>query len=191
MADFSRIGWGQVEPNHLSAQKTGQIWAQLPADNAVFGTGATPEAQAETAILENGQFVKYDYATNKVNLSGDGDWVMVFNEIKLYDERRQAYKNFVYAAKDFTDKTMYPRVIKINVGDIFTTNTFGKGAGADATVTVTGWTPAQGDDITVDTATGYLKAGTPAAGSNAPHFQVAKVYTLADGQAALKLQRIA
>ena len=24
-------GYGQVEPNHLSAQKTGQIYAQLPA----------------------------------------------------------------------------------------------------------------------------------------------------------------
>ena len=25
-------GYGQVEPNHLSAQRTGQIYAQLPAE---------------------------------------------------------------------------------------------------------------------------------------------------------------
>ena len=31
MAQIKRIGFGQVEPNHLSAQKTGQIYAQLPA----------------------------------------------------------------------------------------------------------------------------------------------------------------
>ena len=187
MAQISRVGWGQVEPNHLSAQKTGRIYAQLPADNAVFGTGTTADEQAATAILENGQFVKYNYGENKVNLSGSGAWVMVFNEVKLYDERRQAYKNFVYAAADFTDKTMYPRVIEIGVGDIFTTNTFGKGAGADATVP--GVALDQDDDVKIDPATGYLTAGIPVTGQ--PHFKVAKVYTLADGQPAVKLQRIA
>ena len=30
MAKIERIGYGQVEPNHLSAQRTGQIYAQLP-----------------------------------------------------------------------------------------------------------------------------------------------------------------
>ena len=28
---MKRIGYGQVEPNHLSAQRTSQIYAQLPA----------------------------------------------------------------------------------------------------------------------------------------------------------------
>ena len=28
---MKRIGYGQVEPNHLSAQRNGQIYAQLPA----------------------------------------------------------------------------------------------------------------------------------------------------------------
>ena len=32
---FTRIGYGQVEPNQLSAQKTGQIYASLPLDTAV------------------------------------------------------------------------------------------------------------------------------------------------------------
>ena len=49
MALIKRKGFGQVEPNHLSAQRTGQIYAQLPADEAM-------------EILENGQYVKYDYA---------------------------------------------------------------------------------------------------------------------------------
>ena len=31
MATIKRIGFGQVEPNHLSAQRTAQIYAQLPA----------------------------------------------------------------------------------------------------------------------------------------------------------------
>jgi hypothetical protein len=48
---MERIGYGQVEPNHLSAQRTGQIYAQLPA-------------ASDLTTLENGQFVKYDYAKN-------------------------------------------------------------------------------------------------------------------------------
>ena len=77
-ATYPEVGYGQVEPNHLSAQYTGQIYAQLPADPSI-------------EILENGQFVKYDYAANGngvglVNFTGKGEWMLVYNEIKLYRE---------------------------------------------------------------------------------------------------------
>ena len=75
-ADYVEYGFGQVEPNHLSAQRTGQIYAQLPA-------------APEITLLEQGQFVKYDYAANgngigQVNFTGAGEWMLVYNEIKLY-----------------------------------------------------------------------------------------------------------
>ena len=75
-ASYVEFGYGQVEPNHLSAQRTGQIYAQLPAKSNI-------------QILEQGQFVKYDYAANgngigEVNFTGAGEWMMVYNEIKLY-----------------------------------------------------------------------------------------------------------
>lgn len=70
-ATYPEVGYGQVEPNHLSAQYTGQIYAQLPADPAI-------------EILEQGQFVKYDYANGLVNFTGAGEWMLVYNEIKLY-----------------------------------------------------------------------------------------------------------
>lgn len=75
-AKYVEFGYGQVEPNHLSAQRTAQIYAQLPAD---------PEIE----ILEQGQFVKYNYAANDngiglVDFSGAGEWMLVYNEIKLY-----------------------------------------------------------------------------------------------------------
>ena len=72
-ASFVEYGYGQVEPNHLSAQRTGQIYAQLPA-------------AADISVLENGQFVKYDYLNETVNFSGAGEWMLVYNEIKLYRE---------------------------------------------------------------------------------------------------------
>ena len=72
-ASYVEYGYGQVEPNHLSAQRTGQIYAQLPAD-------------PEIKVLEQGQFVKYDYAEGLVNFTGKGEWMLVYNEIKLYRE---------------------------------------------------------------------------------------------------------
>jgi hypothetical protein len=72
-AAYVEVGYGQVEPNHLSAQRNAQIYAQLPADPAID-------------VLEQGQFVKYDYAAGLVNFTGKGEWMLVYNEIKLYRE---------------------------------------------------------------------------------------------------------
>ena len=113
MATIKRIGFGQVEPNHLSAQRTGQIYAQLPANKDI-------------KVLENGQFVKYDYANNEVNFTGEGEWMLVFNEVKLYDDAwRESYKDFALQTVNFTEGVMTPRLFKTNVGDIYTTNCVG------------------------------------------------------------------
>ena len=74
-ATFVEYGYGQVEPNHLSAQRTGRIYAQLPAN-------------ADIEVLEQGQFVKYDYLNNEVNFTGAGEWMLVYNEIKLYRDHQ-------------------------------------------------------------------------------------------------------
>ena len=74
-ASFVEYGYGQVEPNHLSAQRTAQVYAQLPA-------------ASDIKVLEQGQFVKYDYANGVVNFEGKGEWMLVYNEIKLYREHQ-------------------------------------------------------------------------------------------------------
>jgi len=68
-------GYGQVEPNHLSAQATKEVYAQLPA-------------QKDIEVLENGQFVKYNYADEVCDFAGPGEWMLVFNEIKLYRDEQ-------------------------------------------------------------------------------------------------------
>lgn len=85
-AKYVEFGYGQVEPNHLSAQRTAQIYAQLPANKDIN-------------ILENGQFVKYDYAANdngigEVNFTGKGEWMLVYNEIKLYRNHSDGTKQW-------------------------------------------------------------------------------------------------
>ena len=211
---FVEYGYGQVEPNLLSAQRTGQIYAQLPAVDTID-------------VLENGQFAKYNYADGVVDFAGEGEWMLVFNEVKVYrDYQRDCdfamvkgnYEARVYspitgkvtdneASVDWTSavaaadpyeidstadpmqgkifegpammpgkSTMVPRLLKTNVGDIFTTNTIAKAEVALG-------------DVLAPGADGYLAdAGEGATGMK---WQVVKVYTMPDGQKGAKIMRIA
>ena len=234
-ASYVEFGYGQVEPNHLSARKTGQIYAQLPAAKDIN-------------VLEQGQFVKYDYAKGVCDFDGPGEWMLVFNEIKLYRdnqwdcefamvkdnyqariyspvsadtnwEKQSRYYNGVdnegkssievngktYAYDDVTAKpdmyepyytedpyhieskteeqrmpegtSMVPRVLKTNVGDIYTTNTINETE------------LAIGDILTPQAANGILaKADAESADMK---WQVVKVYTMPDHQKGVKIMRIA
>ena len=245
-AKYVEYGYGQVEPNHLSAQRTSQVYAQLPAAPSI-------------KVLEQGQFVKYDYAANEngigeVNFTGAGEWMLVYNEIKLYREhqldcefalRADDYQARIYSPYDYenvekeyktkwlngvdaegndsitlaqadgTTKTykfddvtadtpdywemdwtndpftklgvykekrmpagtsMVPRVLKTNVGDLFTTNTINE---TELVV---------GDLLAPGKADGILcKSGD----LDAMKWQVVKVYTMPDGQKGVKVMRIA
>ena len=93
-ATYVEHGYGQVEPNHLSAQRTAQIYAQLPA-------------AATIKTLENGQFVKYDYAAGVCDYVGKGEWMLVFNEVKLYRDHL-GYDDYAMKAEDFVARVYSP-----------------------------------------------------------------------------------
>lgn len=219
-AQFVKYGYGQVEDNHLSAPRNGQVYAQLPA-------------ASDITKLENGQFVKYDYEKGVCNLpgaagSGAGPIMMVLNEVKIYRDR-ETDADFAMLKGDYNariysplgqnsstlqtvlgglgnregDRTstydmqigtyqygiamptgtkMVPRVFKMSVGDIYTTNCINVAA-ADVSV---------GMKLRADE-DGYLAAseGTGATGLYGPTFQVVKIYTMPDNQPGVKLQCIA
>lgn len=142
--------YGQVEPNHLSAQRNGQIYAQLPA----------------AIDLENGMFAKYDYQTGAVNLTGEGEWMLVFCEVKTYD-KRESYADFKLEAGK------YPRLFATHVGDIFTTNK------------VTNLAEVAVGDKLVPGTDGILVEGT-----GDMEWKVVKICTMPDGKDAVKLQRV-
>ena len=141
---FTRNGYGQVEPNQLSAQKTGQIYASLPL-------------ASDVDILQNGEFMYYDYKSGTVTANGVGEPMLVFNEVKLYEPFWQtSYKDFAMirvgdnyvtsklATAEYSggvqnkgaiiDPThteygyrmdgIAPRLFKTNIGDIYTTNMY-------------------------------------------------------------------
>lgn len=200
---FERIGYGQVEPNQLSAQKTGQIYASLPLDGNV-------------SVLQNGEFMYYDYATGKVTAGDEntvGEPMLVFNEIKLYEPFWQtSYKDFAMirvgdnyvtsrpATGAYGDgalnegatiapHTEYgyrmdgiaPRLFKTNIGDIYTTNMVK--TGADVTYVA-------GDVLKLKKTDRNTLELDKDGDIETVQFVVAKVYTMPDGQAAVKLQRV-
>lgn len=160
---IARDGYGYVEPNHLSAPRNGQVYAQLPAAESI-------------EVLQNGMFVKYDYAAGECNFTGEGPWMMVFNEEKLYDERHQMHKDFAMTKEDAYNGVMVPRVFAMVPGDIFTTNMVDE---AEYTV---------GDALKVGT-DGILEKGEAAEGEHS--FKVVKETTMPDLQPAVKVQVIA
>ena len=199
MAAFTRNGYGQVEPNQLSAPKTGQIYASLPLD-------------ANVAVLQNGEFMYYDYATGKVSAEGSGEPMLVFNEVKLCEEPyRTTYKDFAMirvgdnyvtsklATAGFGDgaenkgvaadpaHTEYgyrmdgiaPRLFKTNIGDIYTTN-----------MVATGVEYAAGDVLKLKKTDRNTLELDKTGDVEGVEFIVAKVYTMPDGQPGLKVQRI-
>ena len=206
---FTRNGYGQVEPNQLSAQKTGQIYASLPL-------------ASDVDILQNGEFMYYDYKSGTVTANGVGEPMLVFNEVKLYEPFWQtSYKDFAMirvgdnyvtsrlATAGYGDGAetegvapnpghsdwqagyrmdgIAPRLFKTNVGDIFTTNMVETGAEI---------TYKQGDTLKLKKVnkaadkTGNTLVLSKTGDIDALEFVVAKVYTMPDGQPGLKLQRI-
>jgi hypothetical protein len=212
MANFTRIGYGQVEPNQITGIKTGEIYASLPLDPSV-------------SVLQNGEYMYYDYTKGYVTAdpeeaSEDLEPMLVYNEIKIYEDWL-SYKDFAM----------------IRVGDNYVTNPAAIGrvtsANADGTtygggsltpgapqyhdswqggyrmsgivprlvrvhvgnvyttnMVTTGVEYAVGDLLklkkTTDNTLVLDKTGTIAA----PVFSVVKVYTMPDGQPGLKIQRV-
>ena len=204
---FTRNGYGQVEPNQLSAQKTGQIYASLPL-------------ASDVDILQNGEFMYYDYKSGTVTANGVGEPMLVFNEVKLYEPFWQtSYKDFAMirvgdnyvtsrlATAGYGDGAetkgvtsahsdwqagyrmdgFAPRLFKTNVGDIFTTNMVE--TGSDITYS-------QGETLKLKKVskaadkTGNTLVLSKTGNIEGLEFVVAKVYTMPDGQQGLKLQRI-
>ena len=164
MAKLDKKGYGQVEPNHLAGQKSGAIYAMLPAASSI-------------SVVENGMFMKYDYAAGECNLDGDGEDMLVFSEVKLYDPTH-SNKDFALKTADSVDGKVYPRLMLTFPGDHFTTNlvdmTSSKGS-------------RKGKFLTVENGILTEQGSDPGTGMV---WQVAMETTLADGQPAVKVIRV-
>jgi hypothetical protein len=177
-ANFVTKGFGQVEPNRLVGIVTGYLESQAPA--YTDASAATPIDQ-----LENGQFLCVIADTTEVSPTGriavlpgaapeTSKPYLVLSEKKIYDSRL-GYSDFVDTAATKVDGLIIPRLVGLIPDScVFTTNTINEASG---TLTV--------NDILYVGNDGYL---AKAKGKNTSYqFVVVKVYTLPDGQEAVKL----
>jgi hypothetical protein len=191
---LSKNGFGQIEPNHLNAQRTGQVYAQLPVGTDITGS-------VLSGVVENGLFLNYDYGAGAVSLptaGGSSTTMLVMNEVRLYAD--------FLTPKDFAQissgtlaniglgveagTSVYPRVYKVNVGDIITTNLVAQSFGTGAATTGSAITDYAVGDVLSPNTNGIL---TKVTGSFSPaatviEFKVAARTTTPDLQPALKLQ---
>lgn len=212
-ATFVTYGYGQVEPNHMSAKRNGQVYAQLPA-------------KSDIDLLENGQFVKYDYANGVCDFDGAGPWRMVFNEVKIYEDRetdadfamiKNNYNARVYSPIGQTTSTL--KTVLDYSGEAVREGSNAAFKKEAETFTYPELMPEGtkmvprviavpvGDIFTTNTVMadagslqakdelkigedGYLTKGTAAGGDEDPKFVVVKVYTMPDLQPGVKVQRI-
>lgn len=215
-ATFVTYGYGQVEPNHMSAKRNGQVYAQLPA-------------AASIELLENGQFVKYDYAKGVCDFNGAGPWRMVFNEVKIYEDRetdadfamiKDRYNARVYSpigqtksdlktVLDYTGEAVregsnvaykkevetfnYPQLMPDGTKMVPRVIAVPNGdIWTTNTIKAEAGSLSVGDHLKIGT-DGYLtkdEGKTAAGGDEDPKFVVVKVYTMPDLQPGVKVQRI-
>lgn len=170
--------YGQVEPNRLTGITFGNIEAQAPAYTTAAATTLIPQ-------LENGQFLCVIADTVGVSPLGriavlpgaapaTAKPFLVFSERKQYDERK-GYSDFVDKASEKVDGKLFPRLIGLTPDSCtFTFNTI------DATV----------GDLSVGDLLYIGDDGfaTETPGTNTVYqLEIVKVYTLPDGEPAVKV----
>jgi len=109
------MAYGVVEFNHMIAQKTGQVKAQLPASSAL--------KTEVSSKLQNGMVLVYDEVAGTVRLpvaaDSASDLMLHKSAEKLYNKYENELGDFVL---DLTGNVL-PRMYKLNSGDTYTVTT--------------------------------------------------------------------
>lgn len=180
--------YGVLEMNRVAAVDTKQVFSQLPLDATDFASIA----------CENGMVCVYDEVAGAVRLPTDAAGVIV-EEVYLvgthefyYDKKElgefavtidesSVKHSTIGVAGTAIKQYTYPDLYKLNIGDTFTTNTLEMGANVFGDISVGHYfTPRDTGLLTYD--------GATAAAGSALICQVIKVYTLPNGDDAVKLR---
>ena len=187
MAKFTKLGYGQVEPNRIAGIKQGRVLADVPVKPDTMTTLG--------GYVENGIFLAWNPG---VGLDGNlkkgeldlpqptSNYIgLVYSDVKLYSpftsnkdfalftkapSMNQATQSPYYDKDDKPKGTVIPRLIGLTVGDVFTTNNLEGN-------------PSVGDVLKVNTK-GLLDASGTV---DLIQVKVTDKTTLADGQAACKV----
>ena len=187
MAKFTKLGYGQVEPNRIAGIKQGRVLADV---------AVKPETvESLGGYIENGIFLAWNPGVGLDGKLKKGELDLpqptsnyigpVYSDVKLYSQFtsnkdfalftkapsiHQATQSPYYDKAEKAKGTVIPRLIGLTVGDVFTTNNL-EG------------TPAVGDTLKINDK-GLLDAAVTV---DLIQVRVTDKTTLADGQAAYKV----
>lgn len=102
--------YATVELNKVASRKTGEIEAQCKLNN-------------EISTLQNGEIVFVDAVKNEITKTYSASTCvdaiyLHFSNPRRYEDGKSGMENFIYENND----SYLPRVYKLTVGDIFTTD---------------------------------------------------------------------
>lgn len=162
-----------VEVNNSAALRIGHVVAQQPLDKADIEASGKVVPVSKDGYLDNGFFFKLNAAGEvRVPADGIGPVYLGYNEAIL-DLREDYGLLSDFAEKFDDDDLMYPRLVALYPGDVFTTNNFAGTAPTGANTAL----------AYVNFATGVLTVGTLPEGYEGPQFSVT-LSTLPDGETA-------
>ena len=187
MAKFTKLGYGQVEPNRIAGIKQGRVLADVPVKpDTVTSLGGYVENGIFLAwnpgVGLDGNLKKGELDLPQANSTYIG---LVYTDVKLYSQftsnkdfalftkapsMNQATQSPYYDKAEKAHGTVIPRLIGLTVGDVFTTNNL-EG------------TPAVGDVLKINEQGLLDAAGTV----DLIQVKVTDKTTLADGQSAYKV----
>jgi hypothetical protein len=162
-----------VEINNSLALRIGHVVAQQPLAKADIEATGKVVPVSVNGYLDNGFFFKLNGNTGAVKVPADGNAtgpVYLGYSDPLLD-LRENYGLLKDFAEQFDDGVLYPRLVALYPGDVFTTNNFA-GAAPAAEATAIAY---------VNFATGVLTVGALPAEYVGPKFSVTRS-TLPDGE---------
>ena len=192
---LTEYGYGQLELNLVAFPRDGRVVAQYKAGT----TFTADEVTGDDRYLECGMLLKVDGANRCVDKAGSegpqpGEiYALNYSTEHMYDER-------VYRLADFRLNSVndfYPRLGYLAIGDKFTTNCVCVEGTEGKTQKETAAAALAAIEALAESGTvyggacdnGYIKLSNtlPTAG---PALRVIQIYTMPDGQAAVKLEVI-
>lgn len=195
LVKLTEYGYGQLELNLVAFPRTGRVVAQYKAGNTFIGA-----SREEDIPVENGMLLKVDGVNRCVDMAAPAVgniYALNYSTEHMYDER--TYRLADYKLNPVDD--FYPRLGYLDIGDKFTTNTVCIQAEVEEGASKKDKAAAAKEAIETAMkagvvfggagADGYIKLNTTADEFIAgPLLRVVELYTMPDGQPAVKLEVI-
>lgn len=176
MAKLAKKGYAVCEGNILTSRTAGRIYSDFELDSTAFASGVK---------AENGMILEVNPVKKTVVFPATNGGILGLHLSSEIEYHQHGLNSFA-VARETSDKepnvsTQYPRIFRLYVGDVFTTNAVEMDTVSSDDLDAVATTPVYGEP----SADGYIKLKKTLP-TGALAFRVVKKTTLPDGQVGIK-----